>query len=82
MKKEFYKIPKDIDSVKIIILKRSKNRLYKEWVELLKYIDYLYRAVGFYYIPLEKSYNDVKEKADEFYRHLSSILEVIENGNK
>ena len=82
MKKEFYKHPKDIDSVKIIILKRSKNRLYKEWVELLKYIDYLYREVGFYYIPLEKSYNDVKKKADEFYRHLSSILEVIENGNK
>lgn len=82
MEKEWYKIPKDIDSVKLIIIKRSKNRLYKEWAELLKYIDYLYWEGDVYYSPFEKSYNEVKKKANEFYRDLSSLLEGIENGRK
>lgn len=77
MEKKYYKIPKDIDSVKSIILKRSKNRLYKEWDELLKYIDYLYWSGDTYYSPFEQSYNEVKERAMKFYKHLSSILEGI-----
>ena len=82
MEKEWYKLPNDIDSVKTIILKRSVNRIYKSLEELLKSIDELYWAGDTFYSPFESAYNDVKEKANKFYRQFTSILGGIQNGNE